>query len=125
MGISFKKALSAGLMLLAADGCHHAKPKLTDAEINRLREGAPGMTDDCLNKVRYGGVEAMPERVDQCFRMASARHWRGLWRNDFEESQLCLSPALQCSFHSHGDKIWLSFGPGVYPYNKPDLVIWN
>lgn len=56
----------------------------------------PGMTDACLDKVKWGGIEAMPPETDKCFKMLPAMHWRGLWRDQFEGQLFCPSPATRC-----------------------------
>ena len=68
----------------------------------------PGITEGCLNKIKYGGIEAMPSSTDECFEMTPARQWKGLWRREFENSRFCPSPAGSCSYQTAGDRIWLS-----------------
>lgn len=77
--------------------------------MREIRAAYPGMTDACLRKLRWGGIEAMPVATEQCFRMAPAERWRGLWARDFELSRFCPAPARECSYHSPGQQIWLSF----------------
>lgn len=45
--------------------------------------------------------------TDQCFRMEPQRRWTGLWRDQFEGSRFCPSPATICSSETSGDIIWL------------------
>jgi hypothetical protein len=89
---------------------------MSEDDVRLLRETLPGITDECVEKLRFAGIDAFPERTDECFEMAPAKRWTGLWRNEFEGSRFCPSPAQDCSFDSPGDRIWLSYanvqGPG-------------
>jgi hypothetical protein len=102
--VRFLFLVAIGLLLV---GCHHRQPKVSEAKILAIRASEPGMTDECLNKIRWGGIPATPTAVDQCFKMQPARRWRGVWRNEFEGSRFCPAPATKCSFYSPGDRIWL------------------
>ena len=107
-------AFTAALLLGSVSACgQQVPPKLRDQSIRELHNGLPGMTQECLRKVRSGGLVAMPTRVDECFQMLPVQRWRGLWRDDFEGSQFCPNPARNCSFEESGDRIWLSFNDSV------------
>lgn len=97
--------------LLVVPSCNRPKPapRLPDRVIAEIRNGLPGITSDCLEKVRYGGIEAFPDRVDKCFAMLPSQRWRGLWRDNFEAQRFCPSPARLCSRRTGGDEIWLTF----------------
>ena len=98
-------------MLLVS--CNQQQAKLSEAEMRGILAAHPGMTDACLSKLRTGGFEAMPVETDQCFRMAPAERWRGLWARDFELSRFCPTPARECSYDTPGQQIWLSFSSRV------------
>ncbi|WP_196871608.1 hypothetical protein [Sphingobium sp. JAI105] len=98
----------APAMLLLTQGCEQPPERLSDNAIQEMRQGMPGVTERCLNKIKYGGIEAMPLGTDECFEMTPARHWKGLWRREFENSRFCPTPAVSCSYHTAGDRIWLS-----------------
>lgn len=119
-GLPTRKGINSRVSIFNIVGCHHAVPKLTEAAVERLRNELPGVTEECLSKMRFGGVEAIPKRVDQCFKMTPAQRWRGLWRDDFEGQQFCPAPARQCSFDSPDDRIWLTFGTDVHHLHKTD-----
>jgi hypothetical protein len=87
-------------------GCE--KPKYTDAEMQKFRNGTPRLTEACLDKIQKGGIEALSEQ-DECYEMLPAARWRGLWRNDFEGSLFCPAPAKECTNGSSGEAIWLEF----------------
>jgi hypothetical protein len=94
--------------MLAA--CHPQKPKMTDAQVAAMRASDPGMTDACLEKLRWGGVEAMPQRTDQCYKFDKARRWKGHWINQFEGSIFCPAGS-PCPDERSGaaNAIWLEF----------------
>lgn len=88
--------------------CHHRQPKMSDALLAQLRAAEPGITDDCLEKMKWGGIGAAPQATDKCFKMLPAIRWRGLWRNDFEGSDFCPAPADECRWTTPRNAIWLS-----------------
>lgn len=88
--------------------CDSKRPVVSDDLVRQFREEFPGITEKCLDMVRYGGVNAMPTRADQCFEMTPMKRWKGLWRNEFEGSRFCASPAKSCSFETPGERVWLS-----------------
>lgn len=65
------------------------------------------MTERCLDLLRFGGVEAIPEQVDQCYGMTSARRWRGFWRYGLEDSKFCVGETPDCLSDTSGASIWL------------------
>ena len=77
-------------------------------EVARLQAVAPGITKNCLEKARIEGFAAVPFTAEQCFELAPARRWRGLWRDDFEGSRFCPEPVDECDYKTSGDIIWLS-----------------
>ncbi|WP_312217656.1 hypothetical protein [Sphingobium yanoikuyae] len=98
----------APLILLVTQGCEQQPQRFSDNTIQEFREGMPGITEGCLNKIKHGGIEAMPSSTDECFEMTPTRQWKGLWRREFENSRFCPSPAGSCSYQTAGDRIWLS-----------------
>ncbi len=98
-----------------AQACDIRRPVISEELVGAFRDGLPGITERCLNTIRYGGVDAMPTRADKCFKMMPKKLWKGLWRNEFEGSRFCAYPAPSCSFETSGERIWLS---------DPDNIIW-
>jgi hypothetical protein len=110
--------MSAATMLIAVllpAGCDRPRPKVDGRIVGQIRSAYPGMTEACLKRIEFGGVEAMPREVQDCFRMTPPRRWNGLWRDDFEGQRFCSAPARQCSDAVRGDQIWISFKPGTSP----------
>jgi hypothetical protein len=109
-------ALAALVTLLASCEREPPKPKsvlerleagnLSEGDVQRLTNLFPGMTKACIEKVRVGGVNAMPKRSEDCFEMTPPQHWRGLWFDAFEGSQFCVTPATECSFESK-PRVWI------------------
>lgn len=98
--------IAVALLVIA---CHHRKPAMSAEDMNLVRAQSPGMSEDCLNKLKWGGIQALPEATDQCFKMTEQRQWRGLWVNGFEFSDFCPAPASSCpDFAKPGERIWLS-----------------
>lgn len=103
-------------------GCNQATPVLSNDAIAELQAELPGMTDDCVERVRAGGIRAFPDDTDECFKMGPAQRYRGLLNVDLEESRFCPHPAQSCSYDTPGSYIWLSFPrdyDGVQPV-RPD-----
>lgn len=98
----------ASAFLLVPSGCDHRKPVMSEDQMQTLRQELPGMTDKCLRRIRYGGVQAMPSDTDKCFKMMPRARWRGLWARGFELSRFCPAPASSCSYDTPGNEIWLS-----------------
>ena len=104
--MAFRLCLSLIILCWLA-GCHRQTPKLSDAEINKIRSGVPGISERCLTMARFGGIEAIPDEVDQCFEMTAPQRWHGLWLAEFEGSRFCPSPATRCASDTPGPFIWL------------------
>lgn len=103
-------AIFASLAILfAGTGCDRRKAKLSDEQMRIISAEFPGMTAACLDKLRYGGTDAMPSQTDQCFGMTPSQRWRGIWRDEFEGSLFCPAPAQSCPTNPPGENIWLSF----------------
>jgi hypothetical protein len=106
--IEARFALAIVMALACASGCHQRKPKVSEEVLSKIRAAAPGITDRCLDAIRYGGIEAMGNRVEQCFQMTSQKRWRGLWRDNFEGSTFCAEPARDCPIANPGASTWLT-----------------
>lgn len=118
------RAMRSALFLLAIGsllvGCDHRKPAVSDADFKAFKASNPGMTEQCLNEYRYGGVTAWRPDDPECFEMMPAQRWSGVWFNGWEWSNFCAAPAKECPIESeHGD-IWLEFAKGAY--SGPDLL---
>jgi hypothetical protein len=103
------------VVLLAACNQQHPQrqQKISDAELERWRTGMPGMKQECLEKLKWGGIEALPNELDKCFKMLPPTRWRGLWRRDFEASIFCPAPAKRCSNPYPDNAIQLEFRSGL------------
>jgi hypothetical protein len=100
----------AASAIISLSACDRRTPRVSEETLNRVRSDWPGITDDCLDKLRFGGIDAaMPSKTDECFKMEPPRHWRGLWADYFEGQQFCPAPAKDCQFDEHAPRIWLSF----------------
>lgn len=120
MGWTSIRAICVLVMAFGISGCTPsqseqpgAKPAMSDARIESLRADFPGMTQSCVERVRFGGMEAFPNAVDQCFQMTPSQHWAGLWRDEFEGSKFCSAPATQCPDEKDSNNVWLTLGDGV------------
>jgi hypothetical protein len=85
------------LVVLLA-GCNQQpqrQPKMSDTQLRLMRSEMPGITDECLDKAKWGGVEAMP-KAEECFRFSKSQRMQGLWRNQFEGSEFCESSDRRC-----------------------------
>src|SRR3954451_11478197 len=82
-------------------GCQKREPKLSDEQIAEFRKVDPGMTDECLDKLKWGGVDALPGDY-QCERLTPQRRWRGLYRSEFEAPRFCEAPADECTRETPG-----------------------
>lgn len=107
------------MLLLAA--CHRQQPVMTDEQLGEIRAAAPGISDDCLRKVQFGGLNAMPPE-DQCFAFGPPKRMRGLWRTYFEGSLFCPEPARTCEPSKEGkgpegyfvNDIWLHVADPIW-----------
>lgn len=110
-------AALVGVVSVAACGPAKAQPpeayiSPVDQQIAKSGQGVPGRPYPCaLERTERGLaiIESVP--TDQCVRMEPPKEWRGLWRNDFEGSQFCATPASTCDFDSEADRVWLTSGP--------------
>ena len=101
--------LTAALLV----SCNRQQPKLSDEQVQKLRMTYPGMTDACVDKARWGGIEALPDDWEQCFRWGPQQRWSGLYVTGFEWSRFCPAPARECSARSPGEFIDLDESPAV------------
>ena len=72
------------------------EPVTSEALIAQIHREVPGFTNECLDKLKWGGWKAVPNELDRCFKMLPPQRWRGLWRNAFEAPSFCPAPALKC-----------------------------
>ena len=87
--------------------------------MRQIRADEPGMTDECLDQIRWGGIEALsPAHVEDCYKFEGQRRWKGLLRTGFETSRFCPAPAGECSDEAPGEHVWLAWkeGAGKSPY---------
>src|SRR5438045_77463 len=88
------------LVVVLLASCEQQHPqrqqKISDAELQRWRTDMPGMKQECLEKMKWGGIEALPKNSDDCFQFTQPMRMRGLWRNDFEGSEYCDGPVSNC-----------------------------
>lgn len=111
--------------ILLAQACDDRRPVVSEELVREFRNKLPGITEQCLDALRYGGINAMPTRADQCFAMTPTKRWKGLWRNEFEGSRFCASPAKSCSFETLGERVWLSDPDNVVPVKRSDEALYE
>jgi hypothetical protein len=96
-------------------GCEYREPGMSSADIQAFAASHPGMTQTCLDDVRWGRRnwgDATPR--NGCFEMEPAKRWRGLWDSGWEWSIFCAESARNCrTFPEKGDS-WLVFSDGAY-----------
>jgi hypothetical protein len=85
---------------------------VSDADYQAFKASNPGMTKECLNGYRYGGVTAWRPDDPACFAMTPAQHWSGLWQTGWEWSNFCPDPAKECDWMSKRGT-WLIFAKEV------------
>jgi hypothetical protein len=108
--------ITAFIALPAVMACDRREPRMSEQEISELQTFAPGMTAACIEKARFGGLNAISSLpVEECYQMAPARRLRGQWRNDFEGSRFCPEPMKECGYDTPGDDIWLSLSEDLQP----------
>ena len=119
--MSALRLLFVAVTLIALSACAQPKPNqvLSDETLRQIQAYAPGITQECLQKLKYQGVQALRGSTDDCFEMMPPQRWRGLWRAEFEGSRFCPSPAQECGGGSSGERIWLSYGQ---THSGPRLV---
>lgn len=93
---------------------------MSDASMREILNANPGMTDSCLEEVRFGGVAAWPSQAAQCFEMGPRQRYAGLYRRGFELSRFCPAPAEACLRSNSEEMVWLEFGNQTLPPQKPD-----
>ena len=86
--------------------------------LERISAADPSMSKVCLSLIKFGGIEAMPLEVEQCYPMMPARRWEGLWFDAFEAQRFCPAPSRDCSYKTAGDEIWIEFKPGTRPFKR-------
>jgi hypothetical protein len=95
---------------------------LTDREINIILTDSSGVTPECIAMLRSEGFQGMAGvPLDRCFEMMPQQRWQGLWRNFFEGSRFCPSPATECSHETPGEDIWLTFPRGPTPVGPEEF----
>ena len=111
------------LVCMFAAGCQPSErknePSLSVADVQSFRKEYPGLTEQCLQRLREGGIEAMPDDSDDCFKFDDARRWAGVWEHYMEHSTFCAEGTAPCP-DDPKDALWLEFtGPeplqGRYP----------
>jgi len=113
----FLFAIAVTAVVLA--GCHRRMPKVSEKTIEAIHAFEPGMTEQCLDKIRWGGFESLTGEEEDCYKFDAPRRWKGLYFGEFEGSRFCPAPARQCSDSSPGEHIWLKASPsaGVPAWN--------
>jgi hypothetical protein len=103
---------------LALVGCEQRKPAVSDADFAAFRESNPGMTKQCLDAFRYGGIMAWRPDDPDCYAMLPAQRWSGIWILGFEWTNFCPDPATDCSVYGEPGVSWVTFAGGAYPWTK-------
>lgn len=75
---------------------------MSDEQMNRVKADYPGLSEECLEKLRWGGSGALPRDQDNCFSFSNPQRMRGLWRTYFEGSLFCEAPAKTCEPREEG-----------------------
>ena len=102
-----------GCAILFALACTSKVPQISEGELAEIKASNPGMTDSCLDKLRWAGFGAMPRTADQCYEMGPRQRYSGLWRREFENSRFCAAPASTCREDTSAASIWLEFSDGA------------
>ena len=63
--------------------------------------------------IRWRMPCAHEHKDDECFKFSKPERVQGLWRNNFEASQFCATPAVQCRPEDHATFVWLEFASPV------------
>lgn len=90
-------------------GCHFREPAISDADFQELRAALPGMTERCLNAIRYNGINAFRDDAE-CYRMQRQRLWVGVWNTGWEWTDFCPGATDSCEIQQ-GDNYWLDYDP--------------
>lgn len=114
------KSTVTSLVLLTSlvTGCDRRHAVVSQETLKRIRAADPSLSEACLDLIKFGGLEAMPLKVDRCYPMAPARSWHCLWSDAFEGQRFCPAPAQECSYETAGDKFWIEFAPGTRPTGR-------
>ena len=93
--------------------------------MRQIRLEEPGMKQECLEKMRWDGPQALPLPLEDCFQFDAPRRWTGRWFIAFEVSRFCPDTARQCSLQEPGEWIWLTTAPSVSlpQYKGPQALI--
>jgi hypothetical protein len=99
-------------LLLA--GCDYRQPGMSSADIQEFAASHPGITQTCLDDVRWGR-RSWGDVVDDsdCFEMQPAQRWTGLWEIGWEWTNFCPDPTTKCDWMS-GHGTWLTFAKDAY-----------
>ena len=110
-------------------GCEYREPGMTSAQIQQIAAEQPGMTQACLDELRWGGVNAWRPDDPDCYQMMPAQRWSGLWDHGWEWSNFCPSPTRQ---QCHWDEssleeaprgTWLTFAKSAHLLHQlPDGI---
>lgn len=101
------------LVALALSSCNHRKSAVSDADYEAFKASYPGITEQCLDAVRYGGFAAWRPDDPNCFQMTQPQRWSGLWETGWEWTNFCPDPAKECDWMSKRGT-WLIFAKGAY-----------
>ena len=94
--------------------CQDRKPAVSNAEFAAFKASHPGMTQACLDEVRYGGFVAWRPDDPDCYEMLAAQRWGGLWEHGWEWTNFCPDPAKQCDWMAERGT-WLIFAESADP----------
>ena len=98
-------------LLLAAflGSCSGNADQQSENDVALLRESLPGIKEECVEIFRKKGLIGVPSDVRTCFPMEKQKRWTGLWRDEFEGSTFCPSPANRCEVSYEDGHLWLHF----------------
>lgn len=101
-----RRAMAVISIMILLSACEARQPKTPDAKLAEIKATLPGILDSCLTRVKYGGLQAMPDEVDECYAMTPPQLWKGVWLREFEGMRFCPAPAKGCR-NEPGPSIWL------------------
>ena len=102
------------IISVSATACSDGRqPLMSDEDVALLRESAPGIDEECVERFRYCGIDAIPSDVTTCYAMTEAQQFQGIWRTKFEGSTFCPNATDFCEATLAGPNIWLSTSGGV------------
>jgi hypothetical protein len=112
--------IALSCLLLAS--CSSPTKHYSDADMKLFNAALPGMTAECRNKMQFGGIGALPEDTDDCYKMSLPHRWQGLWRKAFESYVFCETPATRCKIEPDADPqpayTWIEFKEPIDPRIK-------